>query len=269
MSDAGRVIAAERLRRRTIAEDRPVFGAWVSAPSPRIIETLSATALDYLGIDCQHGLASELEVARMVGAAAPGGVGRIVRVSANRTELIATVLDGGADGVIVPTVNSVAEAEQAVRAARFPPAGIRSYGPTAAFLPRDPIELADRALMLMMIETRGGVEAAERIAAVPGVDGLYVGPADLGLSLGTSHRQFPAVPELEHTLERIAAAASAAGKITGIHAGNERFVARYIELGFRLLTLGNEASLLAGGVERALGGLPDASAGDRGDGSPY
>jgi 2-dehydro-3-deoxyglucarate aldolase len=139
-----------------------------------------------------------------------------------------------------------------VAATRFPPDGVRSYGPIARFLPRDPATLAGRALLLPMIETASGLAAVEKILAVPGIDGVYVGPADLGISLGLGPAQFPASTELEPALGTLAKAARSAGKIAGIHAGSEHFVERYAQLGFRLMTMGTESSLVASGVNQAL-----------------
>ena len=252
MSAGDPATGTQLLRERVLSEDCSVFGAWVSDPSFALLEAFSGSALDYIGIDCQHGISTEADVARLLASTESTGPPRIVRVSANRIELIGRALDGGADGVIIPTVDSATEAAEAVRAVRFPPHGVRSYGPTARFLPREPAALEQRALVLPMIETRAGVDAVEEIMAVPGVDGVYVGPADLGLSLGFDHRQFPVHEALEPVLHRIAEAARAAEKIAGIHAGSERFAARYVEIGFRLLTLGAPASFMVAGAKQVL-----------------
>lgn len=240
------------IRHRVVTEDLPVYGGWLTVPSAEFLAAMSASALDYVGIDCQHTLISETDAARLLVGAGASRAGRLIRVSANRHELIAKTLDGGADGVIVPTVNDAGEARAAVAAARFPPDGVRSYGPMAGFLPRDPAALAGHALVLPMIETKEGLTAVEEILAVPGIDGVYVGPADLGISLGLGPGQFPATAELEPALRRIAKAARSAGKIAGIHAGSELFAERYIRFGFRLLTLGTQHSFVAAGVSRAL-----------------
>ncbi|MFJ9565147.1 HpcH/HpaI aldolase/citrate lyase family protein [Streptomyces fuscichromogenes] len=252
MTDPAADSPAARLRSRVLSEDRAVFGGWLSVSSPHFLDALSASSLDYVGIDCQHGLVSEADAARLIAGSPPTTAARLVRVPANRPEAIGRVLDGGADGVIVPTVNSSREARAAVTAARFPPDGERSYGPMARFLPRDPDELGRRALVLPMIETSAGLNSVVEILAVPGVDGVYVGPADLGISLGLGPGQFPARPELEPALRTVVEAGRATGKIVGIHAGSEHFAERYVGLGFRLLTLGVETSFVTSGVERAL-----------------
>lgn len=264
-----------RLRSRILAEDRPVFGAWLGVPSRELLDGFAASALDYIGIDCQHGTLSENEAARLMTSAGPAAPARLVRVSANRPELIGKVLDGGADGVIVPTVNSAWEARDAVLAGQYPPDGLRSYGVMARYLPRDPSALQSRTLILPMIETVAGLEAVTEILAVSGVDGVYVGPADLGISLGLGHSQFPAGPELESALRSVVDAGRSAGKIVGIHAGSELYAPRYTELGFRLLTLGTHQSFISAGVDSALGvagaeaGVRDNGPRDRRGDSPY
>jgi len=252
MADMGSSTAAERLRDRIVNSDEAVFGAWLGFASGEMLGALCASSIDYVGIDCQHGLVTETDVARLIVAAGPVRPARIVRVGANRPELIGKALDGGADGVIVPSVNSAEEARAAAAATSFPPDGVRSYGVMAAFVPRDPALIQRRALVLPMIETRAGLAAVEEILAVPGVDGVYVGPADLGIALGLGHAQFPAGPGLEASLEVVVAAARGAGKFAGIHAGGELFAAGYVEQGFRLITLGSERSFVSTGVDRAL-----------------
>ncbi|MFG2029677.1 HpcH/HpaI aldolase/citrate lyase family protein [Streptomyces sp. NPDC048825] len=269
MTDPLSVPAASRIRDRILTEDRPVLGAWLTRPSPDLLAALSASALDYVGIDCQHGMACEAEAARMTATAQPTAAGRLVRVSANRPELIGRVLDGGADGVIVPTVNSAEEARAAVAAVRFPPHGHRSYGPIAPHLPRDPEHLAQHALLLAMIETSQGLESVEDILAVPGVDGVYVGPADLGISLSLGPAQFPASPELEPALHAVVDAGKAARKIVGIHAGSDLFAERYADMGFRLLTLGTETSFVTAGVECVLERAGTAATNERKTSGPY
>jgi 2-keto-3-deoxy-L-rhamnonate aldolase RhmA len=260
---------ADRLRERALSEDSAVFGAWMTVPSQIVLEGFSRSAIDYVGIDCQHGRTAEWEILDLLAKTGGSGAPKIVRVSANRCELVGKVLDGGADGVIIPGIDSAGDAEDVVRAVRYPPDGIRSYGPTARFLPREPTDLAQRVLVLPMIETAAGLEAVEEIVAVDGVDGVYVGPADLGLALGLGWRQFPASEELLGALDLIATAARAAGKIAGIHAGGHEFVAPYLGLGYRLLTLQAEAAFLRAGVDRVLEKMALAGAESTADSSPY
>ncbi len=270
MTYSNAVGGAGRILRRVLDEDSAVFGGWLVTPSPEMLSALSNSALDYVGIDCQHGRIAEQSVIDLLVDSPPSESARVVRVSANRHDTIGRVADAGADAIIVPAVDDAHQASAAVAAIRFPPLGIRSYGPIADYLPREPQELSDRVLTLPMIETAAGLDAVDDILAVPGVHGVYVGPADLGISLGLGHRQFPADSDLEIALRRIAAAGARAGKIAGIHAGSELFAARYLELGFRLITLGIATSFVGAGVDAALSHIGYQPAEPRhGAGAPY
>jgi 2-dehydro-3-deoxyglucarate aldolase len=262
-------VPAERLRERALSRDQPALGGWLSVPSVHFLRALSASALDYVGIDCQHSVISEAEAAQLIAAAGRPRSGRLIRVSANRPDLIGRALDGGADGIIVPTVNNAAEARAAVAATRYPPDGVRSFGPVAEFLSRDPGDLVRHVLLLAMIETADGLASVKEILAVPGIDGVYVGPADLGLALGHGAGQFPASPELEPALRTIAQAGQSVGKVAGIHAGSEQFVERYTSLGFGLQTLGVDRSFVAEGVKRALERARSSSSAVPSAASPY
>lgn len=260
---------AERLRKLATGEMSLALGGWLTVCSGDYLAALSTSSLSYVGIDCQHGLSSEADVVRMLVSAGPSPVSRIVRVSANRPELIQRVIDAGADGVIIPSVNNADEAREAVSAVEYPPAGVRSYGPMARYVSREPSALSRRVLLLAMIETQAGLTAVEDILAVPGIDGVYVGPADLGLSLGFGHQQFPATADLNEPLTKIAAAARSASKIAGLHAGSEVFVERYRAIGFTLLTMGIESSFVIAGVERALERANPSMVTATGTASPY
>lgn len=245
----------ERIRER-FARDEPSLGTWLTLASPDLLDALTQTPFDYVGIDCQHSLISEADIPGML--ARPAEKPRFVRVSANNPALIGKVLDSGADGIIVPMVNSAAEAVAAVAAATYPPqAGKRSYGPIAAYLPREPEGLAARSMIFAMVETVDGANNVDEILAEPGIDGIYIGPADLGIALGLGYGQFPPSEELCEVLTKLVTSANNAGKIPGVHAALGPFAPRYLELGFRFVTLGAERPLLALGaaaeLERALG----------------
>ncbi len=150
-------------------------------------------------VDQQHGVVDYASMVPMLQAIGAAGAAPITRVLSKDPYEIMKVLDAGALGVIVPLIDNAAEAERAVAACRYPPRGNRSYGPVRAshvIGSRDPEELAGEVLCIVMVETREGLERVEEIAATPGLDGIYVGPADLALSLGL----FPTtkVTEPEH-----------------------------------------------------------------------
>jgi 4-hydroxy-2-oxoheptanedioate aldolase len=176
-------------------------------------------------------------------------------VLSNDPFLIMKALDAGAWAVIVPLVNSAEDAARAVSACRYPPRGMRSFGPVLAagvIGSRDPEELGGEVLCLVMVETMEALERVDEIAATPGLDGVYVGPSDLALSLGLP-------PTLEVTenghveaVERIREACREHGIAAGIHAPSGEWARRHAEAGFDLVTVATDAPLLRGAALREL-----------------
>jgi 4-hydroxy-2-oxoheptanedioate aldolase len=207
---------AVRLRTR-----ERVLGYWSVIDSPVSTEWLAHIGWDYIALDLQHGLIGYDGMLRGLTAidAAHGPAG-LIRVEANDATPIGRALDAGAAGVIVPLVDTAADAARAVSAARYPPNGRRSYGPMRSQLRIGPTPAdADRdTLVIAMIETPLGLENVEAICAVPGLDGVYVGPSDLRLAVGGASSSDPSVDEqFEAALTRIQQAAAAAGIAAGIH----------------------------------------------------
>jgi 4-hydroxy-2-oxoheptanedioate aldolase len=182
---------AARLRRR-----ERILGYWSVMDCPIATEWVAHVGWDYIALDLQHGVIDYHGMVAGLTAidSAAGPVG-LVRVEANNPTPIARALDAGAAGVIVPPLNTGAEAAQAVASATYPPNGIRSNGGIRAQLRIGPLPAdADRdTLVLTMIETSQGLANVEEIAATPGLDGVYVGPSDLRMALGSAHPQDPAV----------------------------------------------------------------------------
>jgi 4-hydroxy-2-oxoheptanedioate aldolase len=212
-----------------------------------------AAGYDYVCIDLQHGLSDEWTMVSMLQAAAAGGTIPLVRPAWNEPGLIMRALDLGAAGVIVPLVDSRADAERAVSACRYPPQGTRSYGPSRAELvigSSVPAELAAGALCVVMIETRDGLDNLEEVAATPGLDGLYIGPSDLSLALGLVPRI--GGEALEAAISRIREVAHAHGLIAGMHCqGGDAARTRAAE-GFELVTVSIDSTLLNAGLAREL-----------------
>ena len=155
----------------------PAIGLWASIPSPLTAEAVALAGPDYVVADQQHGALEPTTLMAMLQAVAGAGSAPLVRVARNEPFAIGQALDLGAQGVIVPMVESGEEAARAVAACRYAPEGIRSFGALRA-------GAGERPLCLVMIETRAGLEQVAEIAATPGLDGIYIGPSDLALSLG-------------------------------------------------------------------------------------
>ena len=247
----------------------PSYGAWCVVPTGFTAQILAHAGFDWLCVDVQHGLVGYTEMRAMVQAVKFTGVPVLVRVSANASGEIMRALDLGADGVIVPMVNSAAEAEAAVAACRYPPQGIRSWGPSGASIGRRAFtpEAANRDVVCMvMIETRQAVAAADEIAAVPGLDGIYIGPNDLALSLGLPPGVAEHGPVLTEAVERVVHACQRRGVVAGI-AIYEPDAAAAVEewqaLGCTLFGLPSDSQLLRLAAEQLVASLPPRQASDR------
>ena len=233
--------------RALIAERRPAYGAWCMIPSPLNVEVIAAAGVDWLCIDTQHGLIDQASMHQMIQAAQVSGTPVIVRVPWNEPSAIMRALDGGADGVIVPMVNGASEARAAAAATRFPPDGIRSWGPLrpamlhAGFSPELGNELA---VCLVMVETVQAVAELDAILDTAGVDGIFVGPKDLALShRGSLTGSIDADIE---TFRLVADGCRSRGLVAATICDTVEQAERLRALGFTLLALQTDASWLAG-----------------------
>jgi 4-hydroxy-2-oxoheptanedioate aldolase len=213
--------------------------------SPFAAEVLANTGFDYVCVDLQHGL-TDFELAwAMLQAARAADASTVVRVPFNHTPWPGKAFDAGAEAVIVPMVNSRADAELAAAACRYPPEGVRSFGPVRSgiVLGDDPIEMNRSVTCLVMIETLRAVEAADEICTTPGVDGVYIGPADLSVSMCGS---LAAMGSKEHrdAIETVRLACVRAGIAAGIHTGGGAQAREFADAGFQMCTLGTDAALL-------------------------
>jgi 4-hydroxy-2-oxoheptanedioate aldolase len=232
------------------------LGGWCVMPGPFSAELMGRSGFDWVCIDTQHGLIGYDQMATMLQALAITGTPAFVRVRWNEPGEIMKALDAGAQGVIVPMVNSAEEALQAVRASRYPPEGYRSWGPVRAALgvpDYTPASANHQTVVAIMIETPEGVAHADEILAVPGIDAVYVGPADLAVGLGLTP---PArAPEHVHLVEAVAAACRRHGIVAGIHCGSVDDARHWFERGFRMLNVGSDAALLQGATRSVVRSL--------------
>lgn len=233
--------------KRAWAEGRTVFGLWSVVPGSVGVELMAGAGVDYVCVDQQHGIVGYDAMVPMLQAAGAAGAAPITRVLSGDPYRIMKSLDAGAWGVIVPMVNNAEEAASAVAACRYPPRGNRSWGPiraSAVIGSNDPETVADAALCMVMVETREGLEKVEEIAATPGLDGVYVGPSDLALSLGLPPTL--EVTEKKHVeaVRRIREACHENGIAAGIHSPSGEWAWRHAEAGFDMVTVATDASLL-------------------------
>ena len=229
-------------------------GAWSLWGATEPAAALAMLGFGWIGLDAQHGRYDDARVVAAVAAVAAvdAALPVWVRVRANDDGLIGRALDAGAHGVIVPMVNSRAQAESAVAAARYAPHGRRSLGPSlqgAAFTPA-----AGEPSCAVMIETAAGLAAVDDIAATPGVAMLFVGPWDLALALGLGLDELLALGADDSPLARIARACEANGIVAGAYAGTPERGAALRALGYTAVAVATEDSLFAAGAASVLGG---------------
>lgn len=245
--------ASTNVRARMRGGER-LTGTFVQSRDPSAVEFLGRLGFDLLCVEAEHTPMGPETVQALVAAADLAPIPAIVRVVGNEPIPIAAALEAGAAGIVVPRVESAAEARAAVAASRYPPEGVRGLGPSRAtgFGARigEYFASANAELLLaVQVETRAAVEALDELLAVEDVDMIFVGPADLGSSYGIAD---PASPELRATIESVLERAQAAGHLTGIFALTPADARRWRDAGVDLVLLGTDLMLMARGVGESL-----------------
>jgi 4-hydroxy-2-oxoheptanedioate aldolase len=249
------------------SEGRDTLGVWLTIPSIISAEAVARVGYDYVCIDNQHGVNDYQQTVAMAQAVLLGGGTPICRVPWNEPGIIGKMLDAGIEGIIVPMVNSVAEAQAVVRAGRYAPIGARSFGPVVAGMRRsDHFDWAgDGIALIPMIETVEAISNLDDILAVPGLVAIYVGPADLSITLGLRPGNNDGNSTFDDALATIVAGCRKAGVVPGIHA-TAALVERRLEQGFRMITVTSDTlamrSSLVADLATARGARPaDAKSG--------
>jgi len=238
--------------KHAIAAGQLQIGLWSSLASNIAAEIVADAGFDWILFDTEHspneipGLLAQLQ------AAARGTAAAIVRPAWNDAVLIKRVLDIGAQSILVPYVQNAEEAGRAVAAVRYPPAGIRGVAAAARASRygrvKDYLKTADREIcLLVQVETRTALAALEAIAAVEGVDGVFIGPSDLSASFG--HIGNPQHPEVQNALEQAARRLKVLGKPAGILTLSEEEARRYIGWGYCFVAVGSDTGLLGRGAD--------------------
>lgn len=231
------------------ASERTLIGMWACSGSPLVTEVAAGSGLDWLLIDMEHSANTLESVLLQLQVVAAYPIMPVVRVPANDAVAIKQVLDLGAQNLIVPMVSSADEARTAVAATRYPPEGVRGVGSALARSARwnrvDGYlkESATHTSLTVQIETAAGVAAAAEIAAVDGVDAVFVGPSDLSASMGLLGQQTH--PEVIAAVETVFAAVQGAGKPVGVNAFDPTAADAYIAAGADFVAVGADVALLA------------------------
>jgi 4-hydroxy-2-oxoheptanedioate aldolase len=231
-----------------LREKRRQIGLWVGLADSVCAEICAGAGFDWLLIDGEHGPNDVRTLLAQLQAVAPYAAHPVVRPLTGDINLIKQLLDIGAQTILIPMVESAEQAQRLVSAMRYPPAGIRGIGTTLARAARwdripDYLHKAnEQVCLLVQVETRQGLENIEAIAAVEGVDGVFIGPSDLSASLG--HTGQIAHPEMLRVIEDAIRRIVATGKAAGILTTDEALARRHLELGCSFVAVGIDTALL-------------------------
>jgi 2-dehydro-3-deoxyglucarate aldolase len=233
--------------RQALQADRTLLGCWVSLASPIATEVMGLAGFDWLLLDAEHAPNDVLTLIPQLMALKDSPSAPVVRPPWNDAVLMKRLLDGGFVNFLIPMIDTVQQARDAVASTRYPPQGIRGvsvsqrgnrYGAVA-----DYFKVAnDHVTVLVQIETRAAVAAAAEIAAVDGVDGVFIGPSDLAAAYG--HLGNPSHPEVQAAIAQVHEAVRAVGKPTGILAPAEADARRYLAMGMRFVAVGSDLGVL-------------------------
>jgi len=246
--------------KRALGAGRPSIGLWLSLGSPAVAELVAGAGYDWVLVDTEHAPNEVPDVIEQLRALEGGTAAPVVRPAWNDPVLIKRLLDAGAQSLLVPFVRNAGEAAGAVAATRYPPQGIRGvatvtrasrYGRVDGYLHEAQAEIC----VVVQLETRGSLAELEAIAAVPGVDALFIGPSDLAADLG--HLGEPGHPEVQAAIEGACARCARLGRPLGIYAPAEDDARRYLEMGVRFVAVGGDAALLRCGADALRRAFPD------------
>jgi len=253
--------------KQILTSGRAAVNGWLAIPNGFSAEVMAQCGFDSVTVDLQHGVQDYLSMVSCFQAMQAHPVTPLVRVPWNEPGIVGKVLDAGAYGVICPMINTRAQAEALVSYSKYPPAGTRSNGPIRLTMYGEVSNYQsvanEETLVFPMIETREAVSNLDAILDVPGVFGVYIGPSDLGFSHGLVPKLDREEPEMLAIYERVVAATGKRGQYAGIHTGSAAYAARAIGMGFRLITILNDVSLMAMAAKAGVAQIRKESSGAR------
>lgn len=235
-----------------------ILAGWVSTASARVAEAMVASDWEAIVVDMQHGIIGYHPMVEMVQAVTRANLPAVVRVPLDDEGEIGRALDAGAAGIICPMVNSGRDAGWLAQAAKYPPVGVRSWSPVPAMavmgLDKDTYLHGANAetLTWAMIETGPAVNALDAVLSIEGIDGVFVGPNDLCVSLTGGKKVDPAEPAVLEAVEKIAQKTQAHRRFAGIYANTPELARRYAEMGYRFIAVGNDRLCLVQGSRMLL-----------------
>ncbi len=239
---------------RKLRAGQPALGIMVSTVSTLAAEVVANTGFDWVMVDMQHGEPDLADLTGLLQAISTTAATPFARVASNDFMAIGRALDLGAYGIVVPLVNTPAQAAAAVHAAKYPPLGGRSMGPVRASVYGGDnyfAESNDTVALFVMIETAEAVQNVRAIVATEGVEGCYIGPNDLSISYGAApggDQGPPLAPAVEEAITAVLVACQGAGKAAGIHVANAGAANRRLKQGFQFVSISNELGLMRAAV---------------------
>jgi 4-hydroxy-2-oxoheptanedioate aldolase len=244
----------------------PTINGWLTLPAALSAEIMGRAGFDTVTIDMQHGAIDYSDALMLLTALTATEATPMVRVPSSDPTFITRVLDIGALGVICPMINSAAEARAFAAGARYYPIGNRSSGPLRAAMVYGADyfkQVNDAVVVLGMVETPGAIMNLDEILEIETMDGIYVGPNDLGIAMGMASGTDREEPEFLRTLEDIARRANAHRKIPGIHTNSSKYASRAIAMGFGFVTICADTGLIREGATAAVRDLRAALRGPK------
>ena len=230
--------------------------AWLAIPSGFSAEVMAGCGWDSVTVDMQHGVQDYQSMVQCFQAMDRFPITPLARVPWNEPGIIGKTLDGGSWGIICPMINNAKEAKALADACLYPPKGKRSNGPirAAAYGEASSYQTIanDEVLVIAMIETQDGIDNIDEILSVPGISGIYIGPADMGFSLGLVPMLDREEPLIMGIYEKLLASCKKHGKFAGLHNGTAAYAARMIDMGFRFVTIANDSGLMARAAKEAV-----------------
>ena len=242
-----------------LAAGETLCTAWSGVPDALTVEIVAKQGFDAVTLDMQHGGHNEDSVLRCIPAIQAAEKPALVRVPVGRFDMASRALDFGAEAVIAPMVNSVADARAFAAAMKYPPLGQRSWGPTYAFPRHGKGDQAEwlhesnqRTLAFAMVETRAALEALDGILGVAGIDGIFVGPSDFSIAWTNGGTVDSTLEDMMETVASIAERSRDAGKYAATYIMDPAIAGRMADMGYRLLAMGSEHSLIGMGAKALL-----------------
>jgi len=236
----------------------PLLTAWCGIPDPSVPGLLAREDFDAVVMDMQHGSIDFAAALRAVPLIAAAGKPALVRIPVGDFASASRFLDGGATGIIAPMINTIEDARRFASFMKFPPVGERSWGAYGALSLSglEPAEYFRRAndltVAFAMVETREALAIIDDILAVPGIDGVFIGPSDLSIALSGGKGVDPAGAEVEQALDHVLARVKAAGKISAIYAATGARAGELARKGFNMVSIGSDTGMLRAGAQAAL-----------------